>query len=478
MRICLVNPPFLFPRYPEVAHSHRLGLRSLSSHLKVHGGHKVEFLDALLLGFERIAPYADGMVVGLPADEIVARIPADTQLVGVGAPFSQLAPLVHEIIAGIKARHPAMTVVMGGVYPSTQPRLALSSQADFIVVGEGELALTCLANGEDPRSIAGVHTRASLAGGPVRAASMIPDLDDLPMPDYDIPHIERYFDLSPRRGRGRTASLVTSRGCPHACEFCSIHPVYGHRFRARSAAAVLAEIQLLVRRFRVRNLEFEDDNLTHDRARAVDIFEGIGQLNRGGAGLTWSTPNGVEVETLDDELVGLMARSGCTELVLGLEHGDSDMLRLMRRRLRPERVIQVLEQGRRHGIPRMTLLYMVGYPGETRERFENGLRFLQRCREAGGDRVTVCPSIAQPYPGTALLKRCRAEGTVSDPAYDDFLVRRDLMSARWKVALTTSEFDEAEVLRRRDEVERAFEPRWKSELRTAICNDSAGVPCL
>jgi radical SAM superfamily enzyme YgiQ (UPF0313 family) len=357
---------------------------------------------------------------------------------------------------------------MGGVYPSTQPELALTTQADLIVVGEGELAMQRLADGEDPRLIRGVYAPGTLGNRPVRRAQLVANLDDLPPPDYDIPQIERYFDLSPHRAFGRTASLVTSRGCPNACEFCSIRPVHGSRFRARSAAVVLDEIELLLDRFGVRNLEFEDDNLTHDRDRAIALFEGIARLNERGARLSWRTPNGVRADALDDELIGRMARSGCTELALGLEHGDPDMLRLMGKRLDLERVPEVLAIGRRHGIPRMTLFYMVGYPGETRERFENGLRLLERCRAAGGDHVTVCASVAQPYPGTRLLQRCRTEGTVRDPSFDDFLVRRDLMSTVWGDPLDTADFDQREVARRRQQLEQAFEPLWKSTLRSFV----------
>ena len=137
MKLALINPPFLFPSKREIVFSQCLGLRSLSSYLKDNGDHTIHFIDALMLGFANVKPYANGYIVGLELDDIIYRIPQDTELIGVSAPFSQLAPIVHEVVAKAKNSFPEAVIIMGGVYPSTQPGLALTSEADFIVVGEG-----------------------------------------------------------------------------------------------------------------------------------------------------------------------------------------------------------------------------------------------------------------------------------------------------------------------------------------------------
>ncbi|MDD2703014.1 MAG: cobalamin B12-binding domain-containing protein, partial [Candidatus Omnitrophica bacterium] len=144
MNIVLINPPFIFSGRNAFTSSPCVGLRSISSFLKKDPGHKVTFLDAFMQGRHRVSRYADGYLVGLSTEEIMSRIPLDTDLIGVSVSCSQLAPVVHAIIARIKDRFSRVTVVLGGVYPSTQPGLALTSRADFIVLGDGEHALAAI----------------------------------------------------------------------------------------------------------------------------------------------------------------------------------------------------------------------------------------------------------------------------------------------------------------------------------------------
>jgi hypothetical protein len=201
VKVCLVNPPFLFPRRRDAVHSHCLGLRSLSAYLRSLG-HEVSFVDALLLGFRRVRREDGGCLVGLTAEETASLVPADVELIGVSAPFSQAAREVHGLLDVLAARFPDARLVMGGVYPAAQPGLALSSAAHFVVVGEGEIPLARLAAGENPLNIPGVYARAAAAGNGFRPGEQVGDLDTLPHPDRDIPRFDEYLSLPPRGGAG------------------------------------------------------------------------------------------------------------------------------------------------------------------------------------------------------------------------------------------------------------------------------------
>jgi len=470
LKITLINPPFLFAYLNEVVFSQCLGLRSLSSFLKMKGCHEVSFIDALMLGFSNVKRYYNGYIVGLETDEIVANISADTDLIGISAPFSQLAPVVHNIIDRVKMRFPNIPVVMGGIYPSTQPDLALTSKADFIIVGEGESAMSDMADGRDPNKIEGVYSKDSVSSKYFPAASMISDLDKLPFADYSIPLIDRYFTLSPRGARARrTASLVTSRGCPYDCEFCSIHPVYGQEYRYRSAKGVLEEIEYLVERHSAQSLEIEDDNFTLHKERTIEILEGIVRLNEKGAGLEWRTPNGIRIDACDEEMIKLIKKSNCTEIVLALEHGDPGMLLSMNKKLDLDKAFNVIKQFVQYRIPAISLFVIVGYPGETRKHFLNGVSYLKKVMKLGKN-IHLCVNIAQPYPGTKLLTRCRKEGYITDKNFENFLIRKDLINPAYTVSIITPDFDRKEVLLRKEFLQSRLDNRsnWKSLVKRLL----------
>jgi anaerobic magnesium-protoporphyrin IX monomethyl ester cyclase len=455
VNVTLVNPPFLFPDKSFFVLSQCLGLRHMSSLLKQHG-HSVTLVDGLYSGFHNVQPYAQGFRLGLSPEEIVQAIPADSEIVGISSPFSQLAPIAHRLTTLTRARLPNATVVLGGVYPSTQPELAVSSDAHYFIVGEGEAPMTDFVNGVAPSRIEGLYA----TGQPrphYATARLVNDLDTLPWPDYEVPQIEGYFKLSQRAVAGKTASIITSRGCPYDCEFCSVHPVVGYRFRTRTAPHVLAELEFLLTRFGINHFEFEDDNFSLQRPRTVEILEGMVRLQERGLRFTWATPNGIRIDTLDDEIVRLFKLSGCRQIVLALEHGDPEMLRLMDKKTDLDEVFEAIRLVVKHQIPKIGLFVLVGYPGETAGRFQNSLKFLRRIKELGGN-VSICANIAQPYPGTRLYKQCVAEGLIKDRNFDNFLVRKDLMSTAHTVSVTTPDFNAAEVHRRREAVLNLFRP--------------------
>jgi len=465
MKVTLINPPFVFPVTEQISHSQILGLRYLSAYLKSRGHHRVEIWDALHLGFGQVRKYYDGYQVGLEPEDLVSRISGDTDLIGVSVPFSQLAPIAHQIVAAAKAHLPRVPIILGGVYASSQPELALTSGADWILVGEGEQALCRIAAGENPAEIRGIYSPQGTHKPPFVPTEPLADLDSLPFPDDALPEFDRYLATSPRQYQKHlAAAVITSRGCPFNCEYCSIHAIYGKNWRARSAENVIAEIDYWNTRHGVNYFEIEDDNFTLNRERAALILEGIVRLNESGRALRWSTPNGVRIDTLDEDLIRLIKRAQCINITIGLEHGSPEMIRLMNKKLDLDKAFETIELLAKHKLPLISLFIIVGFPGETPARFDECVRYLREVKKLRGN-FEVYVNIAQPYPGTRLLQRCLDAGYVSDRSFGNFLVNPNLMSTSKSVTITTEDFDAQEVMRRKKIIEKMFDHPIRRHLR-------------
>jgi len=405
MNVFLINPPYYFMGELEYL-TQNLGLGYIASCL-LSDGHHVEVLDALAEGKENVKRVTvDGRPVsriGLEFDDIADRIPQGTDLIGITAPFSNHAVIIDDLSRAIRKRFRDAPIVLGGVYASTQPERALESAVDFIVVGEGESPMRALAAGKDPADIPGVWYRKDGQVVPGGRSDMIPDLDSIPFPARHLLPMEKYLMLSPRgTPDSRNATIITSRGCPFACTFCSIHPVYTRKWRARSAENVLAEVDELIEKWGVTSIEFEDDNLTMDAERAGAIFEGLAKRE-----VNWSCPNGIRVDTLDAELLELMRRSGCFAIHLAIESGDPEMLAAMNKKLNLDKVREVVDACNRLEMP-FVAFFIFGHPGETERRFRTTMRFAKRLVDMG--MVNCGVHIATPYPGTELLRMCREKG--------------------------------------------------------------------
>ncbi len=421
-RVMLIFPPMYDIRQVDSMVCPPMGIASLAAFVREQVD--VSLLDCLVEAPDRRKPVnRDIELVGLAYRDVINRIRSCApDLVGLSCMFSSQAACIREISRRIKNEIDRdIVVVTGGTHPSFLPEIVLKTMdVDYVVLGEGELGLRDIIKahnrGEDRSAIDGIAWREN---GSVRInprTSWIEDLDTLPLPARDLLPMEKYFDIMVPMGihwrKKRNTPLVSSRGCPHACPFCSSWRHWGKRFRKRSAENVLTEIEHLRQRYGVEELKWQDDNLTIDRKRARAIFSGMKER---GLVMPWNTPNGIALWTLDEEMVRLMKDSGCYEITLAVETGSRKSFdAFVKKPFTFEKVHEVARLAGKYGITTVGY-FIVGFPGERLTEIKRSMRFALDLKLD-----YIMPFIFNPLPGSELWEKCLDEGYIDgDYAYHE-----------------------------------------------------------
>ena len=415
MKIILLNPPLAAARRDEHL-SPPLGLGYLAAVLK-RAGHEVSILDMALGERRRIS--RDYYFIGKSWDEAgftLAREKPD--MVGVSCPFSSRLPFALRAVNLVRECLPQATVVMGGLHPSISPQAVLEGTGvDFVVIGEGENVLLNLVqgleSGEDVSNLKGLAGSVQGEGFFNEELDLPRELDAIPHPARELINMEAYLGqklaLWSRR-RGRQTPVITSRGCPQKCTFCSVHKQSGRKWRGRSPENVLEELELLKREYRIDSIAFFDDNFAFNRKRIQAICRGI--LEKG-LNINWIAPNGITVKTLDKATLTLMKESGCSMLNLAVESGDEYILNsVIRKNQSLEQMREAAENCRELNIA-INGYFVIGMPGETENTIIRSLEFAKRLplRDVG-------VFIATPFPGTELYQECLQEGYIEKDICD------------------------------------------------------------
>jgi anaerobic magnesium-protoporphyrin IX monomethyl ester cyclase len=393
----LIAPPpsqilLLKPESFAFSASPPLGLMALAASLRDRG-FSARVLD---LGFAEDVTELEARVTGAPP-----------LLIGITSTTPEF-PEAIRLVRRLRARFAGAPIVLGGVHASALGAQAVEeASVDYGARGEGEETLSelaaHLAEGRPDKALSGIRGLVYRDGGaliesPPRPATR--DVDTLPFPAWDLIRAERYF-VRPwhfLQERARSAFVMSSRGCPFGCTFCASHATLGKRFRARSPGLVVDEIEHLYRAHGVEEILFIDDNFTFDRDRTAAICE---EILRRGLDISWRTPNGVRIDTLDEPLVRLMRRSGCYLLGFGIESGDPRILARTGKRLDLGILADRVAMVRRHGI--ITFGYFIlGLPGET---FRSGLKTVRLAARSELDLAHF--GLFAPYPGSETFDQMR-----------------------------------------------------------------------
>ena len=277
-----------------------------------------------------------------------------------------------------RARAAGWKVILGGPEPANYADEYLGAGADLIVTGEGEIALErLLASRMDPsgwRSIPGIVFRA-LDGSVFRTAptQLIANLDAQPWPDRERVDLPRYMQVWREHHGVGSVSVITARGCPYHCNWCS-HSVYGKTHRRRSPASVVDEVEWIAQRYQPDMLWLADDVFTIHHGW---IFEYAKEMSRRGLKIPFECIT--RADRLNPTIAETLAGLGCFRVWIGSESGSQRILDAMQRGVKVEQVRAAVALCKQNGI-QTGMFLMWGYEGEEIADIEATVDHVKQCR--------------------------------------------------------------------------------------------------
>jgi anaerobic magnesium-protoporphyrin IX monomethyl ester cyclase len=333
------------------------------------------------------------------ADQILALV-ADERpdLIYVAAGTSTLARDLA-FLARAKQVSPATKAAVMGTHVSARPDDGFAAPgADFVIRGEPEATCAELA-----RAAAGEGSYGEVPGLSWRAdgrvvhnpsRELIADLDALPHPARRF--FRPYSYEPPFMRHGRFDIVITSRGCPYPCNYCSTGAYYGRKIRFRSNADVLAELREMVEEEGVRQVGFWDDTFTIGKRRVLELCELIAD-----ASLEFSWMCMSRVDTVDDEMLAALARAGCYLVIYGVESGSQRVLDRMGKKTTVEQARRAFEATARAGLE-AAAFFMFGNLDEREEDMRATVRLAKEL-----DASFASFNVATPYPGTRFYEQVK-----------------------------------------------------------------------
>jgi len=381
MNVVLIKAGALEPVHPLVVQP--LGILYLAAAAR-EAGHSVDLLDAK----------AEGLDLEAAVERVVKVTP---HVVGISG-FSNEWESFEQMGRLVKKRMPDTVLVGGGPYATSFPDEILErAPFDYLVLGEGEITfvelLDVIQRKESPDKVSGLVFRRDGQIKFTPARPLIEDLDSLPLPAYDLLKMDIYsknITASPI-GRRPNMTIMTSRGCPYRCIYC--HNLFGKRFRTRSVDRVLEELDLLVKRYSIKNFEICDDIFNLDRDRLMEICSRIAKEK---LGVRLSFPTGLRGDWMDKEMIAALRKAGTVMIAYAVESASPRIQNLIRKNLNLEKISETIEETVRQGIFTHAF-FMLGFPTETEIEMKMTADFAARSRLH-----TASFFIVTPFKGTEL----------------------------------------------------------------------------
>lgn len=398
-----------------------IGLLYIATYLNQRTPHKATIIDS----------QAERLSIEATIARVVKQAP---DIIGISAWTEWWYP-THELGRLLKQALPNAHICYGGPHIGIFHEETLARpHTGSVIVGDGEIPMAALCDrlaGGDQTPVPGLHLKQD--GVDMQNLFHIQkDLDILPIPDRTILPLNNYTSVIGKSDF--ISTMITSRGCPYQCIYCKLN---FQKTICRSASSVLEEFEQL-RKLGVREVEIYDDTFTWSKQRVVDICEGLIKQNNK---IQWAIRD--RVNKSDPGLLDLMKKAGCSRIHYGIESGDDEVLKLIKKNITTAQARDAVRAAMKKGFTVLTY-FMFGNKGETLDKMKKTVAFAMELNSHYAQF-----SITIPYPGTEMYKEALEEGTIPHDFWREYATNP---SENFKIPMVYEKYASLEQLRRiRDE---------------------------
>jgi len=369
-------------------------------------------------------------------------------------------------IAKITKEETSALVVLGGVHASSLPEATLENcpEFDLIVIGEGEKTMLELcqnikANSKEFDTVKGVAFRENGKIIKTSPREWIRDVDSLPFPARHLVNMNGYR-IQPHMGIGKkTATMITSRGCPYSCIFCSAHISMGRGYRPHSTKYIISEIGHLQQKYGIQHIYFHDDTFTVQKNRVVEICNLLLEKKMG---ISWICM--ARADTISEDLIILMKKAGCYGVGFGVESGDERILKNIKKGTTLKQCREAFKHCKKAGLKTYGT-FMFGNPGEDHKSVEKTIQFA----------IELNPDIAMfyvltPFPGSEIFNSYEGKLFKASADFDSY----NILLSNTPHALCSYQFTSKELKHYISLANRRFYFRFNYLIRQLIRQKSFG----
>ncbi len=417
MKVCLIEPSKFvsLTNFVSTISMPPIGLAYIAAALR-ESGHDVTVVDGPGSAPRNFFQFKNVRVRGLTKEDIVERIPKDSEVIALGCMFTSNWVYVREIVKDIRARFPNAKLIMGGEHVTGFPELSLEqAPLDAVVLGEGEEIVVHLLEhfekGTPLEELEGVAFRSSDGSIQVKPRyRRIKDIDSISWPAWDLFDIQKYNEVNQPHGasQGRFMPMLATRGCPFQCTFCTSPNMWTTEWIARDYKNVVDEMQNYQKHYGTSDFQFEDLTAIVRKDWIIDFCD---EVVRRGMKITFQMPSGTRSESIDAEVAQKLKAAGCHEFAFAPESGDPEILEAIKKKVKLPAMYEAARNAMDAGI-NVGCFFIIGFPEDTYRSVLKTYAAMVKCALKGFTNVNL--NAYSPQPNTESFQELQANGVITE----------------------------------------------------------------